>query len=447
MDMASSKSLKTEQEIHKEIMSLVKEWYEIKFAKKDFKPGETYINYSGRVFDEKELMNLVDSSLEFWLTGGRYEKEFSEKLASYLNVKHVILTNSGSSANLLALSALTAPELENSGRRLMPGDEFLTVAASFPTTVNPGIQYGMIPVFLDIELGTYNIDVSKLEEAISPKTKLIMLAHTLGNPFDLDTVMKVAKKHNLWVIEDTCDALGSKYNGKLCGTIGDIGTLSFYPAHHITMGEGGGVVTNNSMLKLYISSFRDWGRDCWCAPGKDNTCGKRFSWELGKLPWGYDHKFIFSRIGYNLKVTDMQPAVGLAQLEKLTDFIQARKENHKALLEAVKPLEEFFILPKATPNSDPSWFGFMLTIRPGAPFTKKEIVTFMEGKKVATRNLFAGNITRQPAYHNLKYRIVGDLANTDLVMNNGFWLGVYPGINEQKRSYMIEMLTEFCKKY
>lgn len=436
---------KTETEIHAEIMELVKEWYEVKFAKKDFKPGENYISYAGRVFDEKELLNLVDSSLEFWLTGGRYEKEFSEKLSQFLGVKHSILTTSGSSANLLALATLTAPELDKIERRLTPGDEFITVAASFPTTVNPGIQYGLVPVFLDVDLGTYNIDVTKLEEAITPKTKAIMVAHTLGNPFNLDAVMEVAKKHNLWVVEDTCDALGSKYDGKYCGSIGDLGTLSFYPAHHITMGEGGAVITNNSILKMYTSSFRDWGRDCWCAPGQDNTCGKRFSWEAGNLPKGYDHKFIFSRIGYNLKVTDMQPAVALAQLDKLEGFIQARKDNHKFYLEALKPFEKYFYLPEATPKSDPSWFGFMLTIKEDAPFTKNEIINYLEDNKIATRNLFAGNIIRQPAYCNLNYRQVGNLKNTDLIMKSGFWLGVYPGIQDAQRSYMMDKLTSFLK--
>ena len=445
--MPMSASRKTEEQIHAEIMQLVKDWHEIKFSKKSFKPGESYINYAGRIFDEKELLNLVDSSLEFWLTSGRYEEQFCTKLSEYLNTKHTLLVNSGSSANLLALSSLTAPELDNIGRRLKPGDEFITVAASFPTTINPGIQYGLVPVFVDIEPETYNIDVSKLEEAISPKTKLIMLAHTLGNPFNLDVVMKVAKKYNLWVIEDTCDALGSKYDGKFCGTIGDIGTLSFYPAHHITMGEGGAVITNNSILKLYLASFRDWGRDCWCAPGKDNTCGKRFNWQLGNLPEGYDHKYIFSRIGYNLKITDMQAAIGLAQLEKLPLFIEARKKNHKALLEGLKPFEKFFVFPKATPKSDPSWFGFMLNVKLDAPFTKKDIVLYLEEKKIATRQLFAGNVLKQPAYSNIKYRVIGDLTNTDNVMNCGFWLGVYPGIDKERIDYILEAITNFCRRY
>lgn len=414
---------KNESEIHIQIMELVKAWYKTRFAKNTFIPGQTYINYAGRVFDENELLNLVDSSLEFWLTSGRYEELFCKKIGTYLNVTHVIPVNSGSSANLLALSSLTAPELDKIEKRLKPGDEFITVAASFPTTINPGIQHGLVPVFLDIELGTYNIDISKLEEAISSKTKLIMLAHTLGNPFNIEAVMNIAKKYNLWVIEDTCDALGSKYNGKLCGTIGDIGTLSFYPAHHITMGEGGAVVTNNSILKLYLTSFRDWGRDCWCAPGKDNTCGKRFNWQLGDLPGGYDHKFIFSRIGYNLKITDMQASIGCAQIDKLPRFIQSRKENHKTIYEALKPFEDFFTLPKATPNSDPSWFGFMLNIKQGTPFTKKDIVLHLEEKKIATRHLFAGNILRQPAYCNINHRVVGNLKNTDDVMSNGFWQG------------------------
>ena len=439
--------MKTEEEIHSKIMELVKEWYETKFSKKEFVPGKNYVNYSGRVFDEHELLNLVDSSLEFWLTSGRYETEFCNELNEYLKIKHTLLVNSGSSANLLAFSALTAPELEKIGRRLMPQDEFITIAASFPTTINPAIQYGMVPVFIDIELGTYNIDVSKLEKAISPKTKLIMIAHTLGNPFNLDAIIKVAKKHNLWVIEDTCDALGSKYNGQYCGTFGDLGTLSFYPAHQITMGEGGAVITNNSILKLYLASYRDWGRDCWCAPGKDNTCGKRFEWELGNLPKGYDHKYIYSHIGYNLKLTDMQASIGLAQLNKLPGFIKARQENHKFLLEGLKQFEKFFILPKATEGSEPCWFGFMLTIKPDAPFSKQEIVTYLEEKKIATRNLFAGNILKQPAYSKINHRIVENLTNTDTVMNNGFWLGVYPGIDSVRRNYMLEVLTEFCSKF
>jgi len=436
---------KTEKEIHHSIMSLVKEWHEVKFSKKDFKPGETYVNYSGRVFDEKELLNLIDSSLEFWLTGGRYDSAFCESLSKYLGIKHALTVNSGSSANLLAFSALTAPELDKINRRLIPGDEFITVAASFPTTVNPAIQFGLTPVFLDIELGTYNIDIKKLEEAISEKTKLIMIAHTLGNPFNIDEVMIVAKKHNLWVIEDTCDALGSTYDGKLCGTIGDIGTLSFYPAHQITMGEGGAVVTNNSILKMYLNSFRDWGRDCWCPSGKDNTCGKRFGWELGSLPPGYDHKYIYSHIGYNLKITDMQAAIGLAQLDKLESFISARKRNHKAIYDALKPFENFLILHETTKKSDPCWFGFMIYVKPEAPFSKQDFVLYLEENKIATRNLFAGNILRQPAYTSLKHRIVGDLKNTDLTMNNAFWVGVYPGIDDNRRNYMIDHLVKFCK--
>ena len=444
MSQIQPQSTKSEQELHNEIMDLVKKWYEIKFSKKDFIAGDNYVNYAGRVFDEKELLNLIDSSLEFWLTSGRYEEEFCNKLNKYLGVKHTLPVNSGSSANLLAFSGLTAPELDKINRRLKPGDEFITVAASFPTTINPGIQYGMTPVFLDIELSTYNVDISKLEEAISPKTKLIMLAHTLGNPFNLDVVMSVAKKHNLWVVEDTCDALGSKYDSKFCGTVGDVGTLSFYPAHQITMGEGGAVITNNSILKLYLASYRDWGRDCWCAPGKDNTCGKRFGWELGKLPKGYDHKYIYSRIGYNLKITDMQASIGAAQIDKLPAFVKARQENHRLLLEGLKSFEKFFILPKATLKSEPSWFGFMLTIKPDAPFTKQDIIVHLEEKKIATRNLFSGNILRQPAYSDIKHRVVGDLKNTDLVMNNGFWLGVYPGIDDARRNYMIETISKFC---
>lgn len=447
MNNSSSQIPKTESQLHSEIMELVKEWYKVKFENKKFTPGESYVNYSGRVFNEKELINLVDSSLEFWLTSGRYEDEFSKKIEAFLGIKHALIVNSGSSANLVAFSGLTSPELEKINRRILPGDEFITVAASFPTTINPALQYGMTPVFLDIELGTYNIDISNLEEAISPKTKLIMIAHTLGNPFNLKAVMEVAKKHNLWVVEDTCDALGSKYDGKYCGTIGDVGTLSFYPAHQITTGEGGAVLTNNSILKMYLTSFRDWGRDCWCPPGKDNTCGKRFGWEFSLLPKGYDHKYVYSKIGYNLKSTDMQSAIGVAQIDKLPQFIEARRKNHKLIYEALKPFENFLILHQATPNSEPCWFGFVITIKEGAPFTKQEFVLFLEENKIATRNLFAGNILRQPAYTKINHRVVGELKNTDLVMNNGFWIGVYPGIDDSRRNYMIEKLTEFLKKF
>lgn len=431
--------------LRQQILALVQEYYEAEHSQQPFTPGETEVPISGRVFDAAEMVNLVDSSLEFWLTTGRYAEQFEREFARWMGMRHAILCNSGSSANLLAISALTSPRLGE--RQLQPGDEVITVAAGFPTTVNPIVQNQLTPVFLDIELGTYNVDVSLLETAVSPRTKAIMIAHTLGNPFNLEAVMAVANKHNLWLIEDNCDAVGTTYNGRLTGSFGHLSTVSFYPAHHITMGEGGCVLTRHAQLKKLVESFRDWGRDCWCAPGVANTCGKRFEWQLGELPEGYDHKYIYSHIGYNLKMTDMQAAVGVAQLEKLPSFIEARKRNWQLLYDGLQQFEEFFILPQATPNSDPSWFGFLLTVRPDAPFSRNELIQFLDANQVATRLLFSGNITRQPAFENINYRIVGDLTNTDTVMNQTFWIGVYPRITPNMIEYVLATFANFLSRY
>ena len=409
----------------------------------EFIQGKDYIPYAGRVYDDKEMISLVDSALDFWLTAGRYAQEFEEVLANFLGLKYCLLTNSGSSANLLAISALTSPKLGE--RRLKPGDEVITTACGFPTTVNPIIQNNLVPVFIDVDLGTYNIQVEKLEEAVTEKTKAIFIPHTLGNPAELDKIMKTVKKYELWFIEDNCDSLGSKYNGKYTGTFGHISTCSFYPAHHITMGEGGAVLTNDSLLNKIIASFRDWGRDCWCEPGHDNTCGKRFGWQLGKLPFGYDHKYIYSHIGYNLKVTDMQAAIGVEQLKKVPGFIEKRKENFRMLYDELRKYEKYFVLPVATENSEPSWFGFPILVREDAPFTRAEIVNYLEENKIATRMLFGGNLTKQPAYENIKYKIIGSLENTDLVMNNLFWIGVYPGLTGEMVKYMIVKIVEFIE--
>jgi CDP-6-deoxy-D-xylo-4-hexulose-3-dehydrase len=432
------------ERLRQEILRLVGAYYVEAFPPKEFIPGETPVPVSGRVFDADELVHLIDASLDFWLTTGRYAEQFEREFARFMGVRHVILCNSGSSANLLALSALTSPKLGE--QRLKAGDEVITVAAAFPTTVNPIVQNRLVPVFVDVELSTYNIDMRYLEEAISPRTRAIMLAHTLGNPFNVDAVLEVVKRHNLWLIEDNCDAVGSTYKGKLTGTFGDLATVSFYPAHHITMGEGGCVLTNSPKLKTLVESFRDWGRDCWCAPGKENTCGKRFEWQLGELPYGYDHKYIYSHIGYNLKLTDMQAAVGVAQLKKLPQFIEARKRNWKLLYEGLKPLEEFLILPQPTPGSDPSWFGFAITVRPEAPFTRNDLVRYLENHKIATRLLFGGNLIRQPAYQDVPHRVIGELKNTDIVMNHTFWVGVYPGLTEQMIAYVVETVTTFVLK-
>jgi CDP-6-deoxy-D-xylo-4-hexulose-3-dehydrase len=418
------------------------EYYEAALRPAPFVPGESWVPVSGRVFDATELQFLVDASLDFWLTTGRFASQFEREFARTVGVRHAILCNSGSSANLLATSALTSWKLGD--RQLRPGDEVITVAAGFPTTVNPAIQHGLVPVFLDVDLGTYDIDVRRLEEAITPKTRAVILAHTLGNPFDIDAVTDLAKRHGLWLVEDSCDALGSTYRGKAIGTFGDLATVSFYPAHHITMGEGGCVLTNAPKMKTILESFRDWGRDCWCEPGKENTCGKRFDWQLGDLPHGYDHKYIYSHIGYNLKATDMQAAVGVAQLQKLPDVIARRRHNWRRLLEGLSELSHVFVMPRATDHSDPSWFGFALTVRPDAPFTRRELVQWLDARRIATRQLFAGNLLRQPAYRDMPHRVVGDLSNTDLVMQGTFWLGVYPGITDVMVDYMVDSLRMFC---
>jgi CDP-6-deoxy-D-xylo-4-hexulose-3-dehydrase len=388
---------------------------------------------------------LVDSGLDFWLTTGPFAAKFETAFARYFGLRHAILTNSGSSANLLALACLTSPTLGQ--RALQPGDEIITVAAGFPTTVNPIFQSNLTPVFVDVTIPTYNVDVDQLSAAIGPRTRGIILAHTLGNPFDLDAVVALAKKHDLWLIEDCCDAVGATYCGKMVGTFGDLATTSFYPAHHITMGEGGCVLTNTTPLKRLVESFRDWGRDCWCDTGQDNTCGKRFDWQLGGLPEGYDHKYIYSHIGYNLKATDMQAAVGLAQLEKLDAFIEARQMNFQCLYEGLYDLQEFFILPEALPESQPSWFGFPLAVRTGAPFSRRDLLQYLDKRKIGTRLLFGGNLTRQPAYRSTSYRVVGELRNTDFVMSQVFWIGVYPGLTEEMLAYGIETIHKFVKLY
>ena len=431
------------ERIKHQIFEKVKEYYKLKHKRDEFISGKMKIPYAGRVYDQNEIISLVDSALEFWLTAGRFANQFEKEFAGFLGVEHCSLTNSGSSANLLAISALTSPELGE--KRFERGDEVITVAAAFPTTVNPIIQNNLVPVFLDVNLGTYNIQADKIEDAISDKTKAIFLAHTLGNPFNLDKILEICKEHNLWLIEDNCDALGSKYKGKYTGTFGHIATFSFYPAHHITMGEGGALVTNDAQLKRLIESFRDWGRDCWCEPGHDNTCGKRFGWQLGTLPFRYDHKYIYSHIGYNLKVTDMQAAIGVEQLKKLPSFIEARKRNFKILCERLKKYEKYITLPKVEPEADPCWFGFPITVRKDTGFTRDDIVKYLEDNKIATRMLFAGNIIRHPSFENVNYRIYRDLVNTDRIMNDTFWIGVYPGLTSEMINYMLITFENFFK--
>ncbi len=432
------------KKLRKQIIQLVSEYYKLAHNQNKFILNQSIIPVSGKVFSEMDLQMLVSSSLDFWLTSGRFNDEFEKQLAEFLNVNFVLTTNSGSSANLLALTALTSEQLGE--KALKPGDEVITIAAGFPTTVNPILQNNLKPVFVDVNMSTYEIDSSLIENAISGKTKAIMIAHTLGNAFDLDEITRIVKKHNLWLIEDCCDALGTTYDGKVVGTFGDIATISFYPAHHITTGEGGAVFTNNAQLKRIIESFRDWGRDCFCATGMSDTCGKRFCWELGELPKGYDHKYTYSHIGYNLKITDMQAAVGLAQLQNLPLFIEKRKKNFKFLKTHMSKFEKFFILPEATSKSDPAWFGFPITVRKDAPFSKTELLQFLTERKVDTRPLFAGNITKQPYFKNIDYRISGSLKNTDEIMNQTFWIGVYPGLDEKMLEYVVSQFGEFIKK-
>jgi CDP-6-deoxy-D-xylo-4-hexulose-3-dehydrase len=430
------------EELREQIRELVAEYHAAAFPERRFVAGDSIVPVSGKVFDAADIQYAVDASLDFWLTTGRFADQFESEFARVMGVRDARLVNSGSSANLVALSALTSPSLGD--RALKPGDEVITVAAGFPTTVNPAIQNNLVPVFVDVQLDTYDIDVSQLEAAVSDRTRAVMIAHTLGNPFDLDTVTAFCKKHNLWLVEDCCDAVGATYKGQGVGTFGDISTASFYPAHHITMGEGGAVMTQKPALTKLIESFRDWGRDCWCAPGKDNTCGKRFEWELGELPCGYDHKYIYSHIGYNLKLSDMQAAVGVSQLKKLPGFIAARRENFKRLYEGLSPLQEFFSLPQATPGSDPSWFGFPIAVKPEGGLKRDQVIRGLDQRKIGTRLLFGGNLLRQPAYLNTRYRKVGELPNTDYVMNNVFWIGVYPGLKDSMIDYIIESFHEIA---
>ena len=431
----------TPEQLRSQIAELVQQFADITYAPKPFVAGQSAVPVSGKVLGAKELQLMVEASLDGWLTTGRFNAEFEQRLAAYLGVKHLITVNSGSSANLVAFSTLTSPRLGS--RAIKPGDEVIGVAAGFPTTVNPILQFGAVPVFVDVDLATHNIDASRIEAAITPKTKAIMLAHSLGNPFNLDVVTTLCKKHGLWLVEDCCDALGATYKGQLVGTFGDIATLSFYPAHHITMGEGGAVFTNNAELKLIAESFRDWGRDCYCPPGKDNTCNKRFCWKLGNLPEGYDHKYTYSHLGYNLKITDMQAACALAQLDRVDDFIAARRANFKYLKERLQSCAQFLHLPEATPDSEPSWFGFPLVLKEDAGAKRTDLINFLDENKIATRLLFAGNLTRQPYMIGRNFRVSGTLTNTDTVMNQTFWLGVWPGLGREQLDYMADKLEEF----
>jgi CDP-6-deoxy-D-xylo-4-hexulose-3-dehydrase len=426
--------------LRSQILDLVARYYAAAFAPEEFLPGQTAVPVSGRAFDQTELQRLVDSALDFWLTTGRFADQFERKFAQAMGLRHAMLCNSGSSANLLALTCLTAAELKD--RRLMPGDEVITVAAGFPTTIAPIVQNRLIPVFVDVTVPTYNVDTSLLQAALSERTRAVILAHTLGNPFEAEAVADFCRKHDLWLIEDCCDAVGSTYRGKKVGTFGDLATVSFYPAHHITMGEGGCVLTDRPLLKKLVESYRDWGRDCWCAPGKADTCGRRYEWKLGDLPDGYDHKYVYSRLGYNLKLTDMQAAVGVAQLDKLTEFVESRRRNFRVLDEGLRGLEEFLVLPEATPDSQPSWFGFPLAVRPTSPFSRNDLVRHLDRRRIGTRLLFAGNAIRQPAFQDVQYRVAGGLCNTDFAMNHVFWLGVFPGLTPAMLSYVIDAVHE-----
>ena len=431
--------------LRKEIVEKTIAYQKAKFANPIFVPGKSKVNYSGRVFDEKEVVNAVEASLDFWLTEGRFSEEFAEKIADFLDVEHVLLTNSGSSANLLAFAALTSEKLGD--KRLKPGDEVISVAAGFPATVTPIIQYGLIPVFVDVDIPTYNIDIEMMKKAISPKTRCIFIAHTLGNPFDIGAVMEFAKEHDLWVIEDNCDAFGSEYKGKPTGTFAHLSTISFYPAHHITTGEGGAIITQDPQLANLVRAFRDWGRDCYCAGGENNTCGKRFTQQFGTLPFGYDHKYVYSEVGYNLKMTDIQAAIGAAQMDKLPEFGAKRKENFKTWFEIFSKYPQFFTLPKATEGADPSWFAFIVTLKENIAFSRDEITKYFNANLIETRNLFAGNMTRQPAFMNKEHRIADHLKNTDYIMNNTFFLGTYPGLTQPMFDYVEKVLADFTSKY
>jgi CDP-6-deoxy-D-xylo-4-hexulose-3-dehydrase len=433
-EIAVGSSLLQTKNLRDQILELVDQYAQLQYAPRPFVPGTSPVPPSGKVIGAAELKNMVEASLDGWLTTGRFNDQFEARLAQYLGVKFVSTVNSGSSANLLAFSALTSPRLGK--RAINQGDEVIGVAAGFPTTVNPILQFGAIPVFVDVEIGTYNVSVDQIEMAITPKTRAIMLAHTLGNPFNLKVVRDLCDRYNLWLIEDCCDALGATFEGKKVGTFGDIGTLSFYPAHHITMGEGGAVFTNDPELKLIIDSFRDWGRDCYCAPGKDNTCNKRFCWKLGDLPYGYDHKYTYSHLGYNLKITDMQAACALAQLDRLDHFISQRRRNFDYLSTRLRSCQDQIELPRATPGSNPSWFGFPMTLKKSAPVSRVDLLTYLDQKKIGTRLLFAGNLMRQPYMLNRQVRVAGDLVNTDTIMNDTFWIGVYPGLDESMLDYV-----------
>lgn len=431
--------------LNPKIAKLVEKHYTENLKNKAFTPGKDIVRYAGRVFDEKEILKLVESSLDFWLTEGRFAEEFSEKISDLLNVSNVMLTNSGSSSNLLAFSALTSKKLGS--KRLQPGDEVISVAAGFPATVTPIVQNNMVPVFVDVDLKTYNINIDMLSKAITPKTKCIFIAHTLGNPFNLDEVMELCEKHHLWLIKDNCDAFGSKYKGQFTGTFGHIATISFYPAHHITTGEGGAVVTNDEELAKIVRSFRDWGRDCYCNSGENNTCGKRFSQQFGTLPYGYDHKYVYSEIGYNLKMTDMQAAIGSAQMDKLKHFCARRKENFNAYQKIFSKYEKSFMLAEPTPGSDPAWFAYIVTLKENAPFKRDDLIKHLNTNLIETRYLFAGNMTRQPFFADAKYRVAGHLNNTDYIMNNTFFLGTYPGLTKEMLDYVEGVLDNFMKQY
>ncbi|MGF3027893.1 lipopolysaccharide biosynthesis protein RfbH [Methylobacterium aquaticum] len=441
----SDSNMSRAQDLRRQILDLTAEYARVAHAPAPFVPGQSTVPVSGKVYGEADMVSLVDSSLDFWLTTGRFNTAFEKRLATYIGSRRKLLTvNSGSSANLVALTGLTSHLHKD--RALKPGDEVITTATGFPTTVNPSLQNGLVPVFVDVDIPTYNIMPSRIEEAVTDRTRAIMVAHTLGNPFALNEVMRVAKKHNLWVIEDCCDALGATYDSQQVGTFGDVGTLSFYPAHHITMGEGGAVFTGNSTVLRAMESIRDWGRDCYCPPGEDNTCKKRFGWQLGDLPYGYDHKYTYSHLGYNLKITDMQAAVGLAQLDRLENFISTRRSNFSYLNGLMSELEEFFILPQPTPNSDPSWFGYVLTTRPDAPFKRDDLVKYLNEKKIGTRLLFGGNLLRQPYMKDRPHRVVGSLENADTVVERTFWIGIYPGLTYAHLDYTVDQIKAFVRR-